>query len=230
MPGFDSVPGVTDFLARTRASYDTLAADYTDWITDELAARPLDRALLTAFAELVRAGDGGPVADIGCGPGRMSAFLHDLGVDVFGIDLSPRMVAIARRLYPDLRFAEGSMTELALRDGSLGGIVAWYSVIHVPEEELPRVFVEFHRVLAPGGYLQLAFQAGDEVAHWTEVAGHTISLDFHRRQPDRVTELLRRAGFEVRTRTLREPDDDGRFPESTPQAYLLARKQTEERP
>ena len=212
-----------DFLRRTRASYDTIAVDYAAWVHDELAAKPLDRALLGAFAELVRSAGAGPVADVGCGPGRVTAFLHGLGVAAFGIDLSPEMVAVARRAYPGLRFDEGSMTGLGLGDGTLGGIVAWYSTIHVPDAQLPGVFAEFRRALAPGGYLQLAFQVGDGVAHRAEAGGHRVSLDFHRRQPDRVADLVRTAGFAVRARTVREPDIDGDYPESTPQAYLLAR-------
>jgi SAM-dependent methyltransferase len=169
----------------------------------------------------------GPVADVGCGPGRVTAHLHGLGLSVFGVDLSPQMVTVARQAHPSLRFDVGSMLALHLPDGALGGIVAWYSTIHVPQERLPAVFAEFHRVLAPGGHLLLAFQVGDEVSHRTEAAGHAISLDFHRRHPDRVAELLSQAGLVVRARLLREPDDYGDFPEKTQQAFLLARKPTD---
>jgi SAM-dependent methyltransferase len=211
---------VSDFIDRTRKSYDDTADAYTEWIRDELAAKPLDRALLRGFAEIVR----GPVADIGCGPGRVTAYLHDLGVSVFGIDLSPGMIAAARRTHPTLRFEVGSMTSLGLEDGSLGGIVAWYSIIHIPDEHLPGVLAGFHRVLAPGGHLQLAFQVGDDVLHLSEARGHEVSLDFRRRRPDQVADLLTGAGFEVRAQSLRAPDEDGDFPERTPQGFMLARK------
>lgn len=116
------------------------------------------------------------------------------------------------------------MMALDLPDGTLRGIVAWYSIIHVPQELLPQVFGEFHRMLVPGGYVQLAFQVGDEVSHRAQSLGHTISLDFHRRQPDRVTGLLAQAGLVERARLVREPDEDGDFPEKTCHAFLLARK------
>lgn len=212
-----------DFVQRTRWSYDTAADDYAEWIRDELAVKPLDRAVLGGFAELARTADR-PVADVGCGPGRVTAHLDGLGLPVFGVDLSPAMIAVARRSYPALRFDVGSMLALDHEDAALGGIVAWYSIIHVPDEYLPGVFAEFHRVLAPGGHLQLAFQVGDEVEHRTEAGGHAISLDFHRRQPDRVAELLNQAGLGVRAHLLREPDDDGQFPEDAPQGFVLARK------
>ncbi len=218
------MPGVRepDFVRRTRESYDTTADDYAGWIRDELAAKPLDRAVLAGFAELAA----GPVADVGCGPGRVTAHLDGLGLSVFGLDLSPRMVAVARRTYPGLRFDVGSMLALDVADGALGGVVAWYSIIHVPDARLPGVFAEFHRVLAPGGHLQLAFQVGDAPVHRTEAGGHPVSLVFHPRRPGRVAELLRDAGFAVRARMVREPDEDGPFPEQTPQAFLLARRAT----
>lgn len=213
-----------DFVASTRGSYDTVAEDYGGWIRGELAAKPLDRAVLGGFAELVAAAGAGPVADIGCGPGRVTAHLTELGLSVFGVDLSPNMIALARRTYPGLRFTEGSMTALDIAAGTLGGVLAWYSVIHIPDELLPGVFAEFHRVLAPGGYVQLAFQVGTGVMHRTEAGGHEISLDFHRREPDRVADLLGRAGFAPVARTVREPDGYGVFPEQTPQGFVLARK------
>ena len=213
-----------EFLRSTRASYDAVAADYAERFRDELTAKPLDRGMLAAFAEFVQAAGAGPVADVGCGTGRVTAHLHALGLPVFGIDLSPQMVAVARQNHPALRFEVGSMLALDLPDGALGGILAWYSTIHVPLELLPQAFAEFHRVLAPDGHVQLAFQVGDEPLHLTEAFGHTISLDFHRRPPERVAELLEQAGLVVRARLLRERDDDGAFPERTAQAFLLARK------
>jgi ubiquinone/menaquinone biosynthesis C-methylase UbiE len=151
----------------------------------------------------------------------VAAHLDGLGVTAFGIDLAPGMIAVARRLHPRLQFEVGSMLSLPLGDGTLGGVVAWYSIIHVPDPLLPDVFAEFRRVLAPGGYLQLAFQVGDEPLHLS--GGHVISLDFHRRRPDRVAMLLDEAGFTERARLVRPADEDGPYPERTPQAFLLAR-------
>lgn len=213
-----------DFLRTTRAFYDAVATDYAERFRDQLAGKPLDRALLAGFAELVQAAGTGPVADLGSGPGRVTAHLKALGLTVFGVDLSPQMVALARRAHPGLRFDEGSMTALDLPDGALGGIVAWYSIIHTPQERLPEVFAEFNRVLAPGGYVLLAFQVGDEPLHLAQPFGHAVSLDFHRRQPDRVAELLRQSGLAVHARLLREPDEGM---EKVQQACLLARKPAE---
>ncbi|MFE7390329.1 class I SAM-dependent DNA methyltransferase [Streptomyces sp. NPDC057582] len=208
------------YVRTTRASYDTVAADYAELLRTELGRRPLDRAMLAAFVELVQASDAGPVADIGCGPGRVTGHLQSLGLTARGIDLSPEMVAVARKTYPDLRFDVGSMNALDLDDDSLGGIVAWYSIIHTPPELLPEVFAEFHRVLAPGGHLLLAFKAGDEIRHLDHAYGHALALDVYWLEPERVAELLSRAGLLVAARLVREAG----WSDAGPQAFLMARK------
>lgn len=213
-----------EFFRATRASYNAVAGRYAERFANELVARPLDRGLLGGFVEMVRAAGLGPVADIGCGTGRVTAWLSDQGVAASGIDLSPGMIEQARRRYPGLRFEVGSMLALDVPDGGLGGVLAWYSTIHVPDELLPGVFAEFRRVLAPGGLVLLGFQIGDEPWHMTEAMGHPISLDFHLRQPDLLAGLLGQAGLEVRLRTRRERDDGGDFPERQPQGFVLARK------
>ena len=208
------------FLAATRASYDAVAAEYADMVSASLDTKPLDRALLAAFADLVLAGGNRLVADVGCGPGQVTVVLDRLGLDAFGIDLSPRMVALARRTHPGLRFDVGSMLALDLPKDSLGGILAYYSIIHIPLERRMEVFTEFHRVLAPGGQLMLAFQVGDDHGHRAEAFGKSVCLDWYRQQPDEVAELLRRAGFEVRATSVRQPD----AAEKTPQGCILAGK------
>jgi SAM-dependent methyltransferase len=99
------------WLSDTRSSYDTDASGYAEKVRGLLGGRPYLRASLALFAELLHGAGGGPVADVGCGPGYVTGYLHDAGVDVFGIDLSPEMIAIARRDYSDLRFQVGTMTD-----------------------------------------------------------------------------------------------------------------------
>ncbi|MBL3665258.1 methyltransferase domain-containing protein [Streptomyces sp. M2CJ-2] len=203
----------------TRAFYDAIAEDYADHFRDVFAAQPLELALLTGFAGLV--GVGGEVADLGCGPGWVTAHLASCGLDVFGLDLSESMIGIARREYPGLRFEQGSMLEPDLPDGSLAGVVSWYSSVHTPQDDLPALFAGFRRILAPGGHLLLAFQAGEEARRLERPFGHPVVLDFLRRRPDRMADLLEAAGFTLVLRSERAADEARG--ESTPQAFLIAR-------
>ena len=215
----------SDFLTTTRTFYDAVAEDYATLFQDELANRPLERALLNVFAELVAgsgAGRDGLVADLGCGPGRTTGRLASLGLTVFGLDLSESMLAIARREHPEIRFEQGSMLELDLADGTLAGALSFYSSIHTPVDRLPALFAEFHRVLAPGAPLLVAFQAGDEHRHHDRPWGHPVSLTFQRRRPEDIADLLTAAGFTLVSRTVREPDPA--LDETSPQAFLIARK------
>jgi SAM-dependent methyltransferase len=207
------------WLADTRISYDTVAVGYADQLRDALAGQPYLRAALALFADLVHAAGGGPVADVGCGPGHVTAHLHTLGIDVFGIDLSPVMIDVARRDHPGLRFEVGSMTDLHLTDGSVAGLLAFWSLIHVPDRAVPQVFGQFRRVLRPGGPLLLGFHVGDDTRLKTQGYGdHPMRVHVHRRQPERVAAWLRAAGFTVTTQMLIDLD------ESVPGAILFARR------
>ncbi|WP_025353564.1 class I SAM-dependent DNA methyltransferase [Nocardia nova] len=200
------------------AAYDGVAELYTNICRDVMMNQPVDRAVLAVFAELVDAGPPGVVADLGCGPGRITGHLDRLGLSVFGLDASAEMIRIAREVHPHLRFEHAPMEKLAVGDGELAGIIAWYSVIHLLPEQLPEVFGEFARALAPGGLLQLAFQAADDGADM-QPHDHRVA-PVTRWSPRRLTELLRPAGFTPITHSIRVADPD----ERTPHGYLLVRK------
>jgi SAM-dependent methyltransferase len=207
-----------DWLSETRSSYDVDAAGYADKVRGLLDGSPHLRASLTLFAGLVQEAGGGLVADVGCGPGYVTAYLHDTGVDAFGIDLAPEMIAIARRDYPHLRFDVGTMTELDLADDSVAGIVAFWSVIHVPDRDVPGVFEEFRRVLRPHGQLLIGFHVGDQTRHTSEgYTGRPINVESHHRPPSRVMGWLRDAGFTIDAELVLRPDDD------VPGAVIFAR-------
>ncbi|WP_381796746.1 class I SAM-dependent methyltransferase [Streptomyces niveus] len=195
------------YLAAVRESYDTVASAYVERVKTPAELDPLSRGMLNAFAEVVRTAGLGPVADVGCGPGRVTAYLAERQVAAFGIDLSPAMVELARGAYPDLRFGVGSMTSLPIEDGSLGGVLAYYSTHHTPPALLPVVFGEFHRTLAPGGSLMLAGHVGpDQHLHPTQAyGGHPVSYESYLLPPDRIAELLKQAGFVLTARLVEEP-------------------------
>lgn len=209
------------WLSDTRSSYDTDASGYAEKVRDLLGERPYLRASLALFAELVHRAGGGAVADIGCGPGYVTGHLHELGVDAFGIDLSPEMITIARRDYPDLQFEVGTMTGLDLEDNSVAGVVAFWSVIHVPDQAIPGVFEEFRRVVRSGGPLLVGFHVGDEKRHTSEgYTGRPIALDSYRRRPSKIAGWLRDTGFTIEGELVIGPDED------VPGAIIFARNQT----
>ncbi|CUU60955.1 Methyltransferase domain-containing protein [Parafrankia irregularis] len=211
----ESAPG---YLATVAAAYDGVAEVYAELFADLLDRQPLERALLSAFADLVRPLPG-PVADLGCGPGHVTAHLHGLGLDVFGVDLSPEMVALARSTHPGLRFDVGTMTALNLPDRTLGGALCRYSLIHTPPADLPAALAEVHRVLAPGGHLLLGFLATDEPGAEVHAYDHRVTGAF-RWPPGRLAELATQAGLVEVAQLIRTPTDG----ERGRQAQLLARR------
>ncbi|MFC8792737.1 class I SAM-dependent DNA methyltransferase [Streptomyces cinereoruber] len=210
-----------DAPGATRAAYDAVAATYEELFRDSLRDSPLDRAMLGVFAEAVRADGAGRVADLGCGPGHVTAHLDGLGLSAFGVDASPAMIELARRAHPHLRFDVGSMAALDIADGALDGVLSRWSVIHLPPGELPAVLAEFHRVLAPGGHLLIAFSGSEGPAHPTQVFDHMVAPAY-RWWPDHLAATLRESGLAETARMVREPQpaDRRQFQE----IHLLARK------
>ena len=202
-----------------RTSYDSVAAAYVEHLYSELAQKPLDRHLLNRFAEEVH--ERGTVGDLGCGPGHVTRYLHDQGVRMLGIDLSPEMVRRATQLNPDIAFKVGDIRALDLPDASLAGIVAFYSVIHLDPSEIDVAFREFRRVLAGDGLLFVAFHLGDHTVHLDELWEQPVSLDFRFLLPSTIIAALHSAGFLVIESVEREPYEGVEYPSR--RCYLIAR-------
>jgi SAM-dependent methyltransferase len=202
---------------RTRETYDLVAGEYASRVLDELDHKPLDRALVAALADAAPAG---PIADLGCGPGHVARHLHQLGREVIGIDLSPRMVEMARSLCPGPEYRVGSMLALDLADASMGGAIAFYSIIHLTAAELPAAFAELRRVLVPDGPALLAFHVGRHTLHMRDWWDTGANLDFQFHPVELVRRLLEAAGLTVEWDVRRQP---GPGEVQTERAYLMAR-------
>jgi SAM-dependent methyltransferase len=202
-----------------RESYDSAAEAYAEHLASELTQKPLDRHLLNRFAEETRGR--GLVADLGCGPGHVAQYLHDQGVTVVGIDLSPHMVRCAARLHAGLEFRVGDMRALSLPGASLVGLVAFYSIVHFESAELDRVMLQLRRVLTLGGLALVSFHVGTQVVHLDNLFGAPVNLDFRFHAPSTVIEALRAAQFAVIEQVEREPYEGAEYPSR--RCYLFAR-------
>ncbi len=200
---------MSDPVAR---SYDVVAERYAKEIADELPGKPVDRAWLNCLAELATdRTPNGVVADVGCGPGHIAAYLAGRGCRVVGLDISPRMIEVARQRYPQVTFEVGSMLDLPVHDGAWTGAACPYSIIHLEPAQRPVAFAELARVIVSGGWLLLSFHvsgegkvAGDvkHVSFWWD---HEVDLDFQFLDPDIVAAEVSSAGFTVMAMTIREP-------------------------
>jgi SAM-dependent methyltransferase len=183
-----------------RDSYDRVADNYVDMVATtglgDVRTHPWLRAAMDVFADAV--GGLGPVLDVGCGPGTVTAYLAERGLDVSGVDLSPRMIEHARRLYPQCSFSVASATELDLPESSLGGVLGWWSLFNLPRDVLPQVLSSFARALVPGGQLIIATHVGDaDLARTEAYGGVAVSWTTYQWQPEQLIALVERAGLRL---------------------------------
>ncbi len=179
-----------------QTAYDAAASAYADGRAEAWEACVFDRWLIDRVAE----GAEGPIADVGCGPGVLTAHMAAWDAQVVGFDLSPGMIDEARLRFPDLAFEVGDLRRL-LRPpnaSAWGAIVAWYSLVYLAPSELPEVFAGLRRVLVPGGTLAIGLFAGSDVLRETRLAGCDVDLQLVAHDPAQVRAALGEAGLEVR--------------------------------
>lgn len=221
-PSVDVLAGGADSRdARVRAAYDAVAATYAETLFNELTGLPFESWLLDRVAAHA---DGGPVVEVGCGPGHVTAYLADAGADATGIDLSPAMVEEARRRYPNGSYEVGDLRRLIRPTTAPGwsAVLAWYSLIHFAHAELAAAVEALVRPLTPDGRLVLALHAGSEVRHVDEWFDAEVDLDFVLHEPEAVVAVVQAAGLVdvewYRRGALTHRD------ETTDRLYVVARK------
>ncbi|PMD05965.1 class I SAM-dependent methyltransferase [Brevibacterium paucivorans] len=157
---------MTDRVESVRTSYSDRATEYIEALGSiEHAAAP-DLALVERWARNIK----GPVLDVGCGPGQWTHYLVGLGIDTEGVDPVSEFIENARETYPGVRYRIGKAESLGVDDASLGGILAWYSLIHTAPEQISTTLTEFARGIHPGGGLAL-----DLLTAKVEAAGFTVT-------------------------------------------------------
>ena len=190
-------------------AYSALADRYVETLGSVDVVHPVDLRLIERHLGRRR----GPVLDLGCGPGHLTAHLHAAGGEVTGIDLVPEFIAHARATHPGVPFEVGSLTGIDRPDGTVAGVLAWYSLIHVEPADLDAVLVGLRRLLTPGGALVVGFFDGEV----PEPFAHTV-ITAHRWPVHEFVRRLTSAGFEEVERAQRGQEGRRR-----PHAVVAAR-------
>lgn len=197
-------------VAEVRDAYGARAEEYADLAVSPEWMEEQDHRMISGWAGAVS----GRLIDAGCGPGQWTDVLRRLGHDVEGVDLVPGFVDIARSRFPQTAYRVAELDDLGVADGSLAGILSWYSIIHTEPAGVPRILGEFARCLRDGGSLLLGMFEGPRV----EPFPHAITTAYFWS----VEEMSRRlvdAGFRVEATESRV--DPGR----RPHAAIVARRQ-----
>jgi ubiquinone/menaquinone biosynthesis C-methylase UbiE len=202
-------------------TYNATAESYAATRIDELSGKHLDRLLLNEFARLNK--DKGTCADFGCGPGHTTKFLFDAGVKkIIGVDISPGMVKVARRTFPDINFEEGDLLELPHNANHFASAVAFYAIVHFDYDQIATAFKEISRVLRKGAHFLFSFHVGEETVHFDKANDIEIDIDLHFFKTDRILKLLSDNAFRIIDAVERLPYPDVEY--ATKRAYVWAEK------
>lgn len=182
-------------MSATTTAYSARAAEYVELLGSMSSVHPSDRQIIDTWATQID----GEILDAGCGPGHWTNHLNELGCDARGIDLVPSFLEHARSSYPGIRFDLGSIDHVDAANGSLGGILSWFSTIHHEPHAIITPFSEFARVLRPGAQLALGFFSGASI----EPFDHVVTRAY-RWPAEELVDRLEAAGFSALETHLRE--------------------------
>lgn len=195
-------PGSVRDIVRT---WDARADHYLRLFRHELDGKPFDLATLRTFAE--RVPEGGRVYDAGCGPcGHVTELLASYGLDVRGIDLSPRCVALARQEKPECRFAVMDQRDIA--GERLAGLVSYYSLHDQPKSGLPATLAAWAMALRPGGQLLIVAKEGSGDHVIDDPLGGDLRVYWAEFTEYELRAAVGAAAFRVDDCTVREAYDD----------------------
>jgi ubiquinone/menaquinone biosynthesis C-methylase UbiE len=203
----------------TRKSFNLAAEKYFKLFKDEMKQKEYDRVLLDKFVNDFDSKS--VICDVGCGPGHVTRYLFDKGLNVFGIDISEKCIQIARRENPKMRFQVMDMARLNIADESIDGIVSFYSIIHTPKRLIRLLFHEFNRVLKKGGKLLVVVKKGDTEGYVYELEGFKTRLYFTNFTEEELKNYLQTCGFELIFLETRQPYD---FEIPVERIYALGKK------
>ena len=207
-------------LSKIERMYDTIAKEYSETFSGEHEKKPKDQEILRRFS--MEIGNKKPVWDFGCGPGQTTKYLKVLEIEISGLDLSEKLLEQARANHPEINFRKGNILELELDDDSIGGIVAFYAIVHFTEEQVEIAFHEIFRVLQPGGLFLFTYHIGEDTICVKEFLGKKVDIDFMFFKTDFISSCLKNIGFEKIDIIEREPYLGVEY--ESRRAYVFAKK------
>jgi SAM-dependent methyltransferase len=190
---------------KARKSYNLAAEKYFEDFKDEMTQKEYDRMFLDEFSS--HFSPESIICDVGCGPGHITRYIHDKGLNIFGVDISEKCVEVARRENPGMQFRVMDMASLDLADESVDGIISFYSIIHTPKRFQPVLFSEFNRVLKEGGRIVIVVKKGDMEGYVDELEGFKTRLYFTNFNEDEIRNYLEANKFRVVSLETRHPYD-----------------------
>ncbi|HUT81873.1 MAG TPA: class I SAM-dependent methyltransferase [Candidatus Bathyarchaeia archaeon] len=139
-----------------REGYNKVASQYLAMRNEDLE----EMSYLPEFCSLLP--EGGRVLDAGCGGGiPFTKYLSD-AFEVIGIDISETQIKLAKKNVPKAQFFIKDMTQLDFPDNYFDGILAYYSIIHIPREEQEGLFKNLFRMLKPNGVALFSLHSTDD--------------------------------------------------------------------
>lgn len=197
--------------------YDKIHLDYFNQYSEELIKKPYDRDFLNRFITSVE--KNGRILDIGCcSTAQQARFFHDNGYRVTSIDLSRNCIETAKQRFPQIDFLQLDMTEMTFEENSFDGINAFYSIIHIPDEKLHKLFADFSKLLKVDGKIAISVHAGDFYGYYTE---NQIPVFYRTYTQEELKHYLDKSGFEIIEINQRPPLYDFEF--QSERIYLIAR-------
>lgn len=190
---------------KTRKSFNLVAEKYFKHFKDEMKRKEYDRAFLDRFASNFDSRS--IICDMGCGPGHITRYLFDKGLNVFGIDVSEKCVEIARRENRGIKFQTMNMAKLDIAEESMDGIISFYSIIHTPRKFVNILFREFNKVLKKHGKILVVVKKGETEGYIDELEESTTNLCFTHFKEREIENYLKANGFKVVSLKTRQPCD-----------------------
>jgi len=175
-------------MTNTISVYDSIADKYSGTFRGE-------NKFLDEFVKLLP--ENANVLDAGCGTGEDTKYLVSKGFTVESIDLSKKMITIARKNVQNHKFHLADIRKVVYPNNSFGGVVAAFSLIHLTKKESEFIIKKFHKFLKKEGIIYLALQEGhgEKPVKWSLYTKRKIFINFY--TLTEIKKLLESVGFEI---------------------------------